>query len=380
MNKKKYLKDIRRVVIKVGTRVLTGDDNLIRIERIERLAAEMFALKQQQMTVVLVSSGAVGAGIGSLGLSHYPRLIPDRQAVASVGQVGLMKMWEQAFAEHGWQVGQVLVTAEDFQNRRRYVNLQNTFESLFRLGVIPVVNENDSVAVKELRYGDNDTLSSQVATVVNAGMLVILSDIEGLYTANPEHDAKAEKLSLVERIRPEMVRAAHGKGSGVSIGGMRTKLEAARLATAAGRLCVIASGLDCRLSDIISGKDVGTLFLPQSESMRRRKQWIAFSGRSRGRVVVDEGARKALLERGVSLLASGIREIIGSFDSGDIVDIATSAESQAFARGVTSYSAEDLSRIKGLHSSRIEKVLGHLVGEEVIHKDNLALVRVNEQK
>ncbi len=379
MNKKKYLKDIRRVVIKIGTRVLTGDNNLIRFERIERLATEVVTLKQRQMTVVLVSSGAVGAGIGSLGLSQYPRLIPDRQAVASVGQVGLMKMWEQAFAEHGWQVGQVLVTAEDFQNRRRYVNLQNTFESLFRLGVIPVVNENDSVAVKELRYGDNDTLSSQVAAVVDAGMLVILTDIDGLYTANPEHDEKAEKLSLVERISPEMVRATRGKGSGISIGGMRTKLEAARLATAAGRLCVIASGLDCRLSDIISGKDVGTLFLPQSESMKRRKQWIAFSGRSRGRVLVDEGARKALLERGVSLLASGIREIIGNFDSGDIVDIAISAEGEAFARGVTSYNAEDLSRIKGLHSSRIEQVLGHRGSEEAIHKDNLALVSANEK-
>ncbi len=379
MHRKKYLKDIHRLVIKIGTRVLTGADNLIRVELIERLAAEVVGLREQQMTAVLVTSGAVGAGIGSLGLSQYPRLIPDRQAVASVGQVGLMRMWEQAFAKHAWQVGQVLVTAEDFQNRRRYVNLQNTFESLFRLGVVPVVNENDSVAVRELRYGDNDTLSSQVAAVVDAGMLVILTDIDGFYTANPERDATARKLSVVERITPEMVRSTRGKGSEVSIGGMRTKLEAARLATAAGRFCVIASGLDCRLKDITSGKQVGTLFLPRSEGMKRRKQWIAFSGRSRGRVLVDEGARRALIERGVSLLASGVREIIGRFDSGDIVDVATSAEGEAFARGVTSYSAEDLSRIRGLHSSRIEEVLGHRVGEEVIHKDNLALVNADTQ-
>jgi len=374
MDRKKHLQDISRVVVKVGTRVLTGTDNLIQVERIQRLAAEVVELQKRQITTVLVSSGAVGAGIGSLGLDQYPRLIPDRQAVASVGQVGLMKMWEEAFAAHGLKVGQVLVTAEDFQNRRRFVNLQNTFESLFRLSVVPVVNENDSVAVRELRYGDNDALSSQVATVVDAGMLVILTDIDGFYTTNPARDTEAEKLSLVERITPEMIRATRGKGSRVSIGGMRSKLEAANLATAAGRLCVIASGLDCRLNEIILGQDVGTLFLPQSAGMKRRKQWIAFSGRSRGRVLVDEGARRALLERGVSLLASGVREIIGSFDSGDIVDIATSAEAEPFARGVTSYSAEDLVRIKGLHSSRIEQVLGHRVSEEVVHKDNLALV------
>ncbi|MBN2288148.1 MAG: glutamate 5-kinase [Candidatus Glassbacteria bacterium] len=374
MNRKNYLKEIDRVVIKVGTRVLTGADNLIDPGRIERLAAEVVALCQRRTTVILVSSGAVGAGMGRLGLAQYPKLIPDRQAVAAVGQVGLMKMWQQAFSGHGFRVGQVLLTAEDFQNRRRYVNLQNTFESLFRLGVVPVVNENDSVAVRELRYGDNDTLSSQVATVVDAGMLVILTDIDGFYTGKPGRDDGAERLSIVERVSPEMVRSTRGKGSEVSIGGMRTKLEAARLATAAGRFCVIASGLVHSLEGIMDGEDLGTLFLPLAEGMKRRKQWIAFSGRSRGKVLVDEGARRALLERGVSLLASGIRETIGDFDSGDIVDIATSGQDEPFARGVTSYSAEDLGRIKGLHSSRIEQVLGHRGSEEVIHKDNLALV------
>jgi glutamate 5-kinase len=378
MNRKKYLKNIKRVVIKVGTRVLTGEDNLIKVECIERLALEIVGLQARGVGVVLVSSGAVGAGMGRLGLSQYPRLIPDRQAVAAVGQVGLMKMWQQAFSKHGFRMGQVLLTAGDFQSRKRYVNLQNTFESLLRMGVVPVVNENDSVAIKELSYGDNDALSSQVAAVVGAGMLIILTDIDGLYTANPERDTKAEKLSLVERITPKMLRATRGKGSEVSIGGMHTKLEAVRLATAAGRFCVIASGESSSLDDIISGKDTGTLFLPRSEGMKRKKQWIAFSGKSRGRVLVDAGARRALLERGVSLLASGVKEIIGSFDSGDIVDIATGAEAEVFARGVTSYSAGDLKRIKGLHSSKIEEVLGHRVSEEVIHKDNLALVRADK--
>ena len=360
MNKRKQIKNIRRVVIKIGTRVLTGTDNLILIERIERLAEQVVKLGGRGITSVLVSSGAVGAGLGKLGIESYPRLIPERQAAAAVGQVELMKIWENAFGAHKKLVGQVLVTAGDFQNRRRFVNLQNTFDSLLRLGVVPVVNENDSVAVKELQYGDNDALSAQVAGVVGAEMLIILTDIDGVYTANPRLDPQAERLSVVERITPELVRATRGKGSEVSIGGMRSKILVAEEVTKAGRFCVIASGKDCRLVDIIDGRDVGTLFLPRSNGMKRRKAWIASTSRSRGKLLVDEGAREALLRRGSSLLSSGIKEISGSFESGDVVEIACTTDGIAFAKGVTSYRAEDLVRIKGLHSSRIEEVLGHV--------------------
>ncbi len=368
------LKDIRRVVVKIGTRVLTGGDNLILPERLDRLAAEIVRLEERGISTVLVSSGAVGAGIGKLELGSYPRLIPDRQAAASVGQVQLMKMWEHAFAAYRRLVGQVLIMAEDFQVRRRYVNLQNTFDSLRRLGVIPVVNENDSVAVRELKYGDNDTLSAQVAGVVGADLLVIMTDIDGVYSANPKVDPTARRLPVIEEITPELLRATRGKGSEVSIGGMRSKISAAAQATAAGRWCVIASGRDSSLVEIVEGRDVGTLFLPHRNGMKRRKQWIAFTGRPRGRLLVDEGAQRALVERGSSLLSSGVRELEGRFEPGDVVEIARLADRAVFARGMVSYSADDLARIKGLHSSQIGGVLGHGGPEEVVHKDNLALV------
>lgn len=368
------LSHVRRVVVKIGTRVLTGADNNIAVERIDRLASRVNALQERGLTVVLVSSGAVGAGMGRLNLKSYPRLIPDRQAVAAVGQVRLMKMWEHAFEAFGRRVGQVLVTAEDFQNRRKYVNLQNTFESLLRLGVVPVVNENDSVAVRELKYGDNDSLSAHVSALVGAELLVILTDIDGLYTANPKFDPAATRIPVVTEITAQMQRSTRGKGSEVSIGGMKTKLAAAELVTGSGRSMVIASGRDCDLEGILDGRDVGTLFLPRSEGMRSRKQWIAFSSRSRGRLMVDEGACRALTLRAGSLLSSGIKEIRGAFESGDVVEIACTVDDTVFAKGVTSYNSEDLERIKGLHSSRINEVLGHAAPEEVVHKDNLVLL------
>jgi len=371
---RRSLKKVRRLVVKIGTRVLTGEDNNIALERIDRLAARVVALQERGITVVLVSSGAVGAGMGRLGLKSYPRLIPDRQAVAAVGQVRLMKMWEHAFEAHGRQVGQVLVTAEDFQNRRKYVNLQNTFESLLRLGVVPVVNENDSVAVRELKYGDNDSLSAHVTALVAAELLVILTDIDGLYTANPKFDPSATRIPVVSEITAEMQRSTRGKGSEVSIGGMKTKLAAAELVTGAGRRLVIASGRDCDLEGIVEGRDIGTLFIPRAEGLPRRKQWIAFSSRSRGRLLVDEGARRALAERAGSLLSSGVRQVQGSFEPGDVVEIACTDDSAVFAKGVTSYNSEDLERIKGLHSSKINAVLGHAAPDEVVHKDNLVLL------
>jgi len=374
------LENVGRVVVKVGTRVLTGPDNRIAAERIGELAAQVMKLDRRGIRTVIVSSGAVGAGMGKLGLERYPRIIPDRQAAAAVGQVELMKIWEDAFATFGRQVGQVLVTAEDLQSRYRYVNLQNTFESLLRMGVVPVVNENDSVAVRELKYGDNDALSVRVAGTVAAKLLVLLTVPDGLYSANPLKDPSARRLSVVDEVTAEITRTTRGKGSEVSIGGMRSKIEAADLATRAGCYCVIATGVAPDLEGIVDGKDIGTLFLPRADGFRRRKHWIAFTGRTRGRLLVDEGARTALERRGKSLLSSGVKGIIGSFEAGDVVDIALGAAGDAFARGVTSYAAEDLERIKGLHSSQIEKILGHDGPEEVIHKDNLVLLNAADRE
>lgn len=374
MDRKDYLRGVDRVIIKVGTRVLTREDNTIILERIDRLASQVVKLRERGISCTIVTSGAVGAGLGRLGLGSYPRLVPQRQAVAAVGQVRLMKMWEHAFAEYDTHVGQVLVSAEDIQNRRRFVNLQNTLECLIGMNVVPIINENDSVSVKEISYGDNDSLSAQVAGVINAGLLIIMTDIDGLYTANPKKDPSAERVPFVSEITGAITRSTKGKGSGVSIGGMRSKIDAARLATAAGRACVVASGIECRIEDIVNGEDVGTFFVPVAENMARRKQWIAFSSRTKGRIYVDEGASDALLNRGKSLLASGVRELKGRFQSGDVVEISTAENAPAFARGVSSFSSADLDKIKGLHSSKIEDVLGHSAPLEVIHKDKLALV------
>ncbi len=374
---RRKIEGIERVVVKIGTRVLTGSDNQIDRERIDRLAGQVIELQKSGIETVLVSSGAVGAGMGRLGVESYPRLIPDRQAVAAVGQVQLMKMWEHAFAGHGRRVGQVLVTADDLQSRYRYVNLQNTFDSLLRMEVVPVVNENDSVAVRELKYGDNDALSVQVAGVIDAGLLVLLTTTDGLYTANPDKDPDARRIPQVEEITSELTRGARGKSSGISIGGMRGKIEAASLAARAGIWCVIARGIDPDLPGIVGGRDVGTLFVPTSEELGRRKRWIAFTSRSHGRLTVDKGAYRALADNGKSLLSSGLVDIEGAFESGDVVDLALSGEKKPFARGVASYSAVDLARIKGLHSSRIAQVLGRDGPEEVIHKDNLALLEPN---
>ncbi len=364
---------VERVVVKVGTRILTNDENKITRARIDELTRQIVALESRGVHVTIVSSGAVGGGMGRLGLERYPRLVPDRQATAAVGQLQLMKMWEHGFKRHGRQVGQVLLTADDFQSRYRYVHLCNTFESLLRMSIVPIVNENDSVAVRELKYGDNDTLSVQVAAAVRAQLVVLLTGPDGLYTADPTRFADAERIGVVEEVTPAMLRGAGGNGSEVSIGGMRSKILAAREASRSGRCCVIAAGGAPDLVGILEGKDIGTMFLPRKNGYRARKKWIAFTSRSRGRLVVDAGAEAALATGKRSLLSSGVVEVLGTFVAGDVVDIDVSREGEPMARGVVAYNVNDLARIRGLRSSEIQRVLGRCGPEEVVHRGNLVL-------
>ncbi len=313
---------MRRIVVKIGTSSLTRSDGHLDEARIEALAEEAKTLLSQGVSIILVSSGAIGVGARRLGLSERPRAIPAKQAAAAVGQGLLMQAYEKAFAARGIVVGQVLLTADDTVNRQRHLNSRNTFLKLLEYGAIPIVNENDTVAIDEIRFGDNDTLSALVATLVEADLLVILSDVEGLYASDPRVDKNARLLSVVAELTPELEQAAGGAGSAFGTGGMATKLEAARIVTAAGIPMVLANSARPKvLQRIVAGDEIGTLFLPRGEAMPARKRWLAFHQRARGTVVVDEGAARALLERGGSLLPAGVVRVDGAFSAGDLVRV-----------------------------------------------------------
>jgi glutamate 5-kinase len=366
---------IKRLVVKLGTRVIAVRDNALSTERIERVADAVASIRARGVEVAIVTSGAIGAGMGRLGLAARPKAIADLQASAAVGQSLLMHAYERAFRRHDLSVGQILLTADDLRDRARYVNARNTLEALFRLRAVPVVNENDSVAVDELldiRVGDNDTLSAYVTNLIGADLLVLFSDVDGLYSGDPRKDDGARRIPLVERITPELLAAAGGSGSEVGVGGMRTKLRAAGIVTAAGGMMAIADGAAMELLDLMDGREVGTLFLPGPDRLTGRKRWIAFAPARKGAVVVDEGAAKAVGRNGKSLLPSGIVEVRGKFDAGEIVDVQHGRET--VARGLARYSSDEVERIRGLKSSQISAILGRPGGEEVIHRDDMVVL------
>ncbi|NLY55431.1 MAG: glutamate 5-kinase [Firmicutes bacterium] len=364
----------KRIVIKVGTSSLTHANGKLHYQAIERLVQEVADLVNSGREVILVSSGAVGAGMGRLGLSTRPKTIPEKQAVAAVGQGLLMQIYERMFSQYGQVVAQVLLTREDIGDRKRYLNAQNALSTLLSLGVVPIINENDTVAVEELKFGDNDTLSALVASLTNADLLIILTDIDGIYTADPR--VHPEAVLLDNLTYPELIKRveAGGEGSGMGTGGMRTKLEAARIATAAGIKVIVAqSSIPNVLTRICAGEQLGTLIMPCTSGLNSRERWIAFSLPTSGKVVVDEGAVKAIKHNGKSLLPSGITAVAGDFVRGDAVEI-TTPQGEVFARGITNYGSEEIAQIKGCKSCDIEKKLGYKYYDEVIHRDNLVLI------
>jgi glutamate 5-kinase len=365
----------RRVVVKVGSAVLTTEGLGLDRARIEALTSELATLKAAGRDVVLVSSGAIAAGFAKLGLSGSRRnaSLPFKQAAAAVGQSALMWSYESAFSVHGIRVAQVLLTADDLASRPRFLNARSTMVALLDREVIPVVNENDTVAVEEIKFGDNDNLSAMVAHLVDADLLILLSDVEGLYSADPKHNPTARLVPVVERLSGSLAEAAGGASS-VGTGGMRSKVSAARKLTARGVPVVIASGRRERvLGDLFDGREVGTIFLPQAHPSRGRKHWIAHIAAPRGSISVDAGALAALVSRGKSLLPGGVTAVSGSFRMGDCVTCLDPG-GRPFARGLIRYSASDLTRIKGLRTSQIALVLGRKDYDEVIHRDDLALL------
>ena len=365
----------KRIIVKVGTRVLTLDDGTLDRERIENLAGQINALLDQGRQVVLVSSGAVGAGMKQLGLRERPKDLAHLQAVAAIGQTNLIEAYDHHFRRHGRHAAQLLLTADDLNDRTRYLNVRNTLLRLLEIGAVPIVNENDTVAIEELAttFGDNDRLAALMTNVVQAQLLVILSDVDGLYDGDPE-DANSKIIPTVAALDDSIYALARDSKSGLSKGGMASKLQAARIATTAGESVIIAPGRQqSSLVDAVAGKDVGTLFLAQGKTIRPFKRWIGFSAQPQGVLMVDAGAAGAIRDKGRSLLAIGIVNATGEFAKGDVVAVHDD-QSGELARGLTNYSAAEIRKIKGLKSEAIGEVLGHRPYDEVIHRDNLVVV------
>ncbi len=362
------------IVVKVGTRVLTGDDGSLDERRIESLAQDLSGLIDRGRKVVLVSSGAVGAGMGRLKIKERPANISQLQAVAAVGQSRLIETYERALGKFNRHAGQLLLTADDMNDRKRYLNVRNTILALLEMGAVPIVNENDTVSVDELltTFGDNDHLAAIVTNLIRAPLLVILSDVEGLYDGDPR-DEQARVISTVTRVNDEVMALVQDEKSGVSKGGMASKLAAAKMLTAAGENVVIANGRTpgvlCR---ILGGETIGTLLLAEGKSMSPWKRWIGFTVKPRGRLVVDHGARRALETKGRSLLPIGIVDAEGEFEKGDVVALCDPS-GEEFARGLTNYPSREILCIKGLQTDQISQILGRCPYDEVIHRDNMAI-------
>jgi len=363
--------DMSRVVVKVGSALLTreveGEGRFLDSIVFELLARQVDSLLQSGKQVVVVSSGAMAAGAMRMGKNVLPTRITEKQAWAALGQPHLMQHHEQAFRPKGRAVAQVLLTHEDLEDRKRYLNARRTLNMLLELGAVPIVNENDTIAVEEIKVGDNDTLSAQVAALIDADLLVILTVVEGLIK-----DGKV--IPTVDKIDRRVLDIAGGPGSELGIGGMVTKIEAARMAGMMGIPTVIASGRRPGvLAHIVEGEPVGTLFPPAGEKLSKRKHWIACARKPRGKLVVDKGAMQAVVKRGRSLLPKGVVKVEGKFQRGEAVSIA-GPDGVEFARGLTAYSSEELEKIKGLHSGKIEKKLGYRLDDEAIHRDDLTIM------
>ncbi|WP_414528555.1 glutamate 5-kinase [Nodularia chucula] len=366
----------KTIVVKIGTSSLTQPETAqLALSTIATLAETLCNLRQQGHRVILVSSGAVGVGCARLGLTERPKAIALKQAVAAVGQGRLMRIYDDLFSTLNQPIAQVLLTRSDLVQRSRYLNAYNTFQELLALGVIPVVNENDTVAVDELKFGDNDTLSALVASLVEADWLFILTDVDKLYSADPRSVADAQPISLVTSLKElaELQVQTGSQGSQWGTGGMATKISAARIAIAAGVRTVITQGrFPHNIEKILQGEPLGTHFQPQPEPTSARKRWIAYGLVPTGKLYLDGGAIAAISQAGKSLLAAGIKSVSGEFDAQEAVQLCDN-QGNEIARGLVNYSSEELQKIRGCHSKEILTILGYVGAETVIHRDNLVL-------
>lgn len=370
------LKNKKKIVVKVGSSVLVDEEGKISASQFRALVKDLAVVVSSGVKVILVSSGAIAAGLSRLGISRRPHQIPKMQAIAAAGQTALMHEYEKAFGKHGLKCAQVLLTREDLSNRKRFLNARHTIQEIFKLGLVPIINENDTVAVHEIKVGDNDNLSSLVTGLAEADLLIGLSDVSGVYEEDPRLNPDADRIPTIRNITSRLKKGATGSHRVGSTGGMVTKLEAAEKAQRFGVATIIANGKEKNIIQrLLRGEDIGTLILPKNDSDRLsgKKHWIAYHLRSAGTLVVDRGAREVLLKKGKSLLPSGIKKVEGHFQQGDPVDLKVQG-GKAFARGLVGYSSAELDKIQGCKSREIEGILGFKNFDEVIHRDDMVIL------
>jgi len=377
--RKALLAHVKRVVIKIGSGVISDVAGL-EDARVGAISTDICHLLDRGLEVIVVSSGAVAAGKGQLGITGRPQTIPQKQAAAAIGQTRIIREYQETFQALNYNVAQVLLTRDDLSNRRRYLNARNTVMTLLEYGVTPIVNENDTVVVEEIRFGDNDNLSALVTNLVEADMLIILSDVDGLYDQDPAENPQAQLIPVVERVTPEIEAMGGESKSSLGTGGMSTKLKAAKRAALSGVGTLIVNGRSANiLARIFSGEDVGTYILPAQSKLSAKKHWIAFSKKPRGKLLIDEGGQEAVIRHGKSLLPSGIFGVDGGFERGDAVRLCN-LDGAEFARGVISYSLAETLQIMGKQCADIEKILGYKYRDEVVCRDNLVLTIGEEEE
>ncbi len=368
------LVNAKRIVIKIGSSIITDEKNIIDDIFLNHLAEQVYKLKKKNKEIIIVSSGAVAAGMMVLKMKEKPKGISEKQALAAFGQGYLIAKYNDVFSKYNMFVAQVLLTSEDIANRKRYLNAKNTLENLISKGIIPIINENDTVATNEIKLGDNDNLSAEVACLLDADLLVILSDVEGFYDKDPQQFKDANIIDTVTDVNKYLKKVTSKTGTAVGTGGIFTKLQAAKKVMIMGIPCVLAKGKQQNIiTKILKGERIGTFFVPLKKRISHKKYFIAFNVKPKGKIFIDDGAAEALLKKGKSLLPSGILGATGNFDIGDVVEV-EDKKKNVIARGLVNYSHVELDKIKGKKSSEIEKILGYKYEDEVIHRNNMVLL------
>lgn len=375
-NRKKYLKNIKKMVIKIGSSSLTSKAGGLDKVSVKRFVNEVSSLIKRGMEVIIVTSGAIAAGLENLNIKKKPEDITLLQAAASIGQVELMRLYSNLFLTSGLKIGQILLTHEDTTRREQYLNIKNTIKNLIGLNIVPVINENDSVAVDEIKFGDNDQLAALVAILAESDILIILTDIDGMYDKNPRIYSDAKLISYIDKINEDIEKAAGGIGSTYGIGGMESKIKAAKICSFSGIKTIIANSRRKNiLNKIIAGEDVGTFFAPQTvKKVKSIKKWIAFGMKTKGGIVIDRGAEEAVLNKGKSILAVGVVKVDGKFNKGDTLKV-FSLDSKLIAKGISNFSSEDIEKIKGKNRDKILSEFDTSMCSEVIHRDCLVVFK-----
>lgn len=375
-DKRRCLKNIKKMVIKIGSSSLTLKTGGLDRANIEKFVNEVSSLAKRGIEVIIVTSGAIAAGLEDLNISKKPQEITLLQAAASIGQVELMKLYGDLFSKNGLKIGQILLTQEDTTRREQYLNIRNTIRNLIDLGVIPLINENDSAAVDEIKFGDNDELAALVSVLAEADVLVILTDIEGMYDKNPRTSRDAKLISYIDRIDKNIESAAGGIGSTYGIGGMESKIKAAKICSFSGIKTIIANSRRINvLDEILSGKNVGTFFTPQTmKKVKSIKKWIAFGMKTKGAIIIDKGAEEAVLNKGKSILPVGVVKVNGKFNKGDTLKV-FSMDNKLIAKGISNFSSDDILKIKGKNQKKILSEFNDAMCSEVIHRDCLVVFK-----